>query len=159
MYMSSKDRLFSARADLKVDSNLDISLIGGDIYALLGHFLGWTLVLVLLEAGALSWLAKVLPLVLRKNRVPPKTEEELQIDEDVRAEEERVRKTERMMPVKVDGFRKVYPSVFRTPVVAVERTSFCLNYGECFALLGVNGAGKTTTFRALTLGDSSQTAG
>ena len=74
MYMSSKDRLFSARADLKVDSNLDISLIGGDIYALLGHFLGWTLVLVLLEAGAVSWLAKVLPLVLRKNRVPPKTE-------------------------------------------------------------------------------------
>ena len=114
--------------------------------------------MVLLEAGAVRWLAKVLPLVLRKNRVPPKTEEELQIDEDVREEEERVRKTERM-PVKVDGFRKVYPSVFRTPVVAVERTSFGLNYGECFALLGVNGAGKTTTFRALTLGDSSQTAG
>ena len=53
----------------------------------------------------------------------------------------------------------MYPSVFRKPVVAVERTSFGLNYGECFALLGVNGAGKTTTFKALTLGDSSQTAG
>lgn len=28
--------------------------------------------------------------------------------------------------------------------------SFGVNYGECFALLGVNGAGKTTTFKSLT---------
>jgi ABC-type multidrug transport system ATPase subunit len=28
--------------------------------------------------------------------------------------------------------------------------SFGLNYGECFALLGVSGAGKTTTFKCLT---------
>jgi len=32
----------------------------------------------------------------------------------------------------------------------VDKLSFCLEYGECFALLGVNGAGKTTTFKALT---------
>jgi ABC-type multidrug transport system ATPase subunit len=50
----------------------------------------------------------------------------------------------------VHKFRKVYPSIFRTPVVAVESTSFGLEYGECFALLGVNGAGKTTTFKSLT---------
>ena len=30
------------------------------------------------------------------------------------------------------------------------RISFGLDYGECFALLGVNGAGKTTTFKSLT---------
>ncbi len=36
----------------------------------------------------------------------------------------------------------------------MENISFGLNYGECFALLGVNGAGKTTTFRALTQADS-----
>lgn len=54
------------------------------------------------------------------------------------------------MPIKVLGFRKVYTSVFRNPVVAVENVSFGLDYGECFALLGVNGAGKTTTFKALT---------
>jgi ABC-type multidrug transport system ATPase subunit len=35
-------------------------------------------------------------------------------------------------------------------VLAVERTSFGLEYGECFALLGINGAGKSTTFKALT---------
>jgi len=38
----------------------------------------------------------------------------------------------------------------KNPVVAVERISFGLDYGECFALLGVNGAGKTTTFKSLT---------
>jgi len=32
----------------------------------------------------------------------------------------------------------------------VERISFGLDYGECFALLGVNGAGKSTTFKSLT---------
>ena len=34
--------------------------------------------------------------------------------------------------------------------VAVEKASFGLEYGECFALLGVSGAGKTTTFKCLT---------
>ncbi len=33
---------------------------------------------------------------------------------------------------------------------AVNNLTFGLNYGECFALLGVNGAGKTTTFKCLT---------
>ena len=33
---------------------------------------------------------------------------------------------------------------------AVEKASFALDYGECFALIGVNGAGKTTTFKTLT---------
>lgn len=33
---------------------------------------------------------------------------------------------------------------------AIDNISFGLNYGECFALLGVNGAGKTTTFKCLT---------
>ena len=42
--------------------------------------------------------------------------------------------------------------------LAVERTSFGLDYGECFALLGVNGAGKTTTFKSLT-GEIAATSG
>jgi len=32
----------------------------------------------------------------------------------------------------------------------VKKVSFGLEYGECFALLGVSGAGKTTTFKCLT---------
>ena len=33
---------------------------------------------------------------------------------------------------------------------AVKNISFGLEYGECFALLGVSGAGKTTLFKCLT---------
>lgn len=54
------------------------------------------------------------------------------------------------MKVRVHKFRKIYPGLFRDPVLAVEKTSFGLDYGECFALLGVNGAGKSTTFKSLT---------
>lgn len=44
----------------------------------------------------------------------------------------------------------MYSQLFRKPYLAVEKTSFGLEFGECFALLGVNGAGKTTTFKSLT---------
>jgi len=33
---------------------------------------------------------------------------------------------------------------------AVKNVSFGLEYGECFALLGVSGAGKTSVFKCLT---------
>ena len=49
------------------------------------------------------------------------------------------------MPVKVNRIRKYYGNSS-----AVQRVSFGLEYGECFALLGVSGAGKTTTFKCLT---------
>jgi ABC-type multidrug transport system ATPase subunit len=39
------------------------------------------------------------------------------------------------------------------PLCAVERLTFGLEKGECFALLGVNGAGKSTTFKILTAGE------
>jgi ABC-type multidrug transport system ATPase subunit len=47
--------------------------------------------------------------------------------------------------VRVFNLKKTYGSV-----VAVENVSFGLEYGECFALLGVSGAGKTTCFKSLT---------
>ena len=55
------------------------------------------------------------------------------------------------MPICVYKFRKVYNQGCMKPgMLAVEKASFGLDYGECFALLGVNGAGKTTTFKSLT---------
>ena len=42
--------------------------------------------------------------------------------------------------------------------LAVDKVSFGLEYGECFALLGVSGAGKTTTFKCLT-GEEKPTLG
>ena len=52
--------------------------------------------------------------------------------------------------IKISNFRKAYTTLCGTPVLAVEKISFGLDYGECFALLGVNGAGKSTTFKSLT---------
>ena len=52
--------------------------------------------------------------------------------------------------IRVHNFRKAYTTLFGEPFLAVERISFGLDYGECFALLGVNGAGKTTLFKSLT---------
>ena len=52
--------------------------------------------------------------------------------------------------IRVHNFRKAYTTLCGTPVLAVEKISFGLDYGECFALLGVNGAGKSTTFKSLT---------
>lgn len=60
--------------------------------------------------------------------------------------------------IRVAGLRKAYTTLFGKPFLAVERISFGLDYGECFALLGVNGAGKSTTFKSLT-GDVLPTAG
>ena len=112
------------------------------------HFGFWTLILILIELGAFNCIGKSLNL-LPKNKIKPK--QNLELDEDVVEEQERVAKSDKnSMKVRVNMFRKIYPSLFRDPVLAVERTSFGLDYGECFALLGVNGAGKSTTFKSLT---------
>ena len=51
--------------------------------------------------------------------------------------------------VRCENLRKVYWEDNK-PKVAVRNISFGLDFGDCFALLGVNGAGKTTTFKSLT---------
>ena len=59
-----------------------------------------------------------------------------------------------VLSIKIKNLEKIYTQVgdcgVNTEVVAVDKLSLCLNYGECFALLGVNGAGKTSTFKCLT---------
>lgn len=52
--------------------------------------------------------------------------------------------------IRVHNFQKEYDTFCGAPVRAVKQASFALDYGECFALLGVNGAGKSTTFKTLT---------
>eukprot|EP00347_Sterkiella_histriomuscorum_P012329 403369011 len=67
-------------------------------------------------------------------------------DQDVIEEEKRVAKLNpEKCIVRMNKLRKLYGKS-----VAVERASFALDYGECFALLGVSGAGKTTTFKCMT---------
>lgn len=74
-----------------------------------------------------------------------------ELDDDVLEEEHRVADIDpKDCLVRVEGLRKVYRTGFRKQTVAIEKTSFAIDKGECFALLGVNGAGKTTTFKSLT---------
>jgi ABC-type multidrug transport system ATPase subunit len=67
-------------------------------------------------------------------------------DEDIIEEERRVEGIpSNELTVRVNKLRKTFGKS-----VAVKKVSFGLEYGECFALLGVSGAGKTTTFKCLT---------
>ena len=57
--------------------------------------------------------------------------------------------------IQIQNLRKYYKKEEEgccnsSEVKAVRNLSFCLEYGECFGLLGVNGAGKTTTFKCIT---------
>ncbi|TNV87329.1 hypothetical protein FGO68_gene5519 [Halteria grandinella] len=69
-----------------------------------------------------------------------------QTDSDVIDEEIRVDNCDsKSLTVMVSRAKKNYGSF-----PAVKGVSFGLEYGECFALLGVSGAGKTTVFKCLT---------
>ena len=52
------------------------------------------------------------------------------------------------MPVRIYGSAKEYGWFDKT--TAVKQISFGLEFGECFALLGISGAGKSTLFKCLT---------
>ena len=81
------------------------------------------------------------------------------LDDDVQREMKEVENSdEKTYSIKVDKLRKVYTLKKNEHKVAVDRLSFGVKNGECFALLGVNGAGKTTTFKILS-GDYIQTSG
>jgi len=82
----------------------------------------------------------------RSSMIGNKTFNPAAIDEDIIEEHDRVAtKSPEDLPVRVVDLKKTYGSV-----TAVENISFGLEYGECFALLGVSGAGKTTCFKSLT---------
>ena len=141
----------------------------GDAVALVAHCVVGLLALALIETDVFACLRRF---TFRKL---PEKKDDLDLDEDVIAEEDRI--THQTMKerhakarandneallwradssevsmdvIRVAGFRKAYTTTFGAPFLAVERISFGLDYGECFALLGVNGAGKTTLFKSLT---------
>ncbi|CAN0021601.1 unnamed protein product [Pylaiella littoralis] len=80
---------------------------------------------------------------------PRQLGDEDEIDEDVKAEADRVAGGGADHDVvKVKGLRKVYP-VSNGAKVAVKSTSLGIPRGECFGLLGINGAGKSSTLAIL----------
>lgn len=66
------------------------------------------------------------------------------VDSDPKTEARRV-KDVKDSAVRVQELKKAYTPFY----TAVNNLSFALDYGECFALLGITGAGKTTTFKCL----------
>ena len=125
-----------------------------DIMMMGVHFVFWFLVLFLIEADCGKRLRKCWTSI--QSRTFPKPKENLNMDVDVATEIQRVSDTPSdQLKIKVKDLRKVYPisaNCFskQRNLVAVEKISFGLEAGECFALLGVNGAGKSTTFKSLT---------
>ena len=78
------------------------------------------------------------------------------IKENKRANGELIEGQEKIeYAIQIQNLRKYYKKdeegcCKTSEVKAVRNLSFCLEYGECFGLLGVNGAGKTTTFKCIT---------
>ena len=58
--------------------------------------------------------------------------------------------------VRIQNLNKVYQKKGEgccecsTDLEAIKNLNLCVEYGECFGLLGINGAGKTTTFKCIT---------
>jgi hypothetical protein len=86
MYASGKDTLKLLRPDLPLD-DFDLELIGGDILLCCVHFGFWTLFVIVMEAGLLGCLRRTCRF---KSSIKPK--EDLELDEDVLEEENRVKK-------------------------------------------------------------------
>ena len=125
----------------------------GDAAILLAHFFIGILILALIELEVYS-LFDWCP---RCGCASKKSQGEIEYvkDDDVFAEERRVAEQDpqgdgHVDCIRVHNFQKEYDSFCGAPVKAVKQASFGLDYGECFALLGVNGAGKSTTFKSLT---------
>ena len=142
---SAKEALDSA--DDTTYESLDMMILGGDLIFLAIHSVIWILVLVLIEFGALDFLKP------KGIKMPFLTGDANQdaVDDDVKNEEIRVAGLAKEdTKVRVSRLHKVYKACNEPTFLAVRNVSFGLDYGECFALLGVNGAGKTTTFKSLT---------
>jgi hypothetical protein len=71
------------------------------------------ILLLLIENGFFDCFGRMIN-VLKKNKIAPKNDDELNQDEDVIEEEERVAEMKPdLLNIRVNKFRKVYPSLFR----------------------------------------------
>lgn len=123
----------------------DNLVAGPSLYFLIGEILFYWLLVIAFEMKVFDRL-----LCLNRAEAPSANSRSSfrghDIDEDVIEEADRVEQmAPKDLPVRMSNLHKTYGSV-----KAVRDVSFGLEYGECFALLGVSGAGKTTCFKCMT---------
>lgn len=142
LYVDNRDNLGSLLFGFKFDI-LSTNYFGSDLI-----YLGAVLVVSILILFLLEFFTNKISFGNKDNPNPP---ELLTEDEEVKKESEKLKLLDPLgseaskYSIVIKNLEKSYGKS-----KAIQNISFGLNYGECFALLGVNGAGKTTTFKCLT---------
>ena len=147
-YMSISNRdILKLFGDIDPNRTLkpfDMDVAGPSLYFLCGAVVFYWLLVVAFELKIIDTL-----LCRGSRRVDPEQARASVIDgrdRDVLDEEDRVASMSKdQLPVRMANLSKTYDNV-----KAVKNVSFGLEYGECFALLGVSGAGKTSCFKCMT---------
>eukprot|EP00903_Cladosiphon_okamuranus_P016293 g15025.t1 len=136
-------------------TSLDMRITGNSLVYIAVCSVAYLVLLIVLErvsagGSALSGFCGKLKVGRSLGKLTPKQlGDEDEIDEDVKAEADRVANGGADNDVvKVESLRKVYPTSSGTKV-AVKSTSLGIPRGECFGLLGINGAGKSSTLAIL----------
>ena len=128
----------------EVPKPYDMLVAGPALYFLLGSIVFYWLLVIAFEMKVFDRL-----LCLNRAAAPATGTSSFRahdIDEDVIEEAARVEQmAPKDLPVRMSNLHKNYGGV-----KAVRDVSFGLEYGECFALLGISGAGKTTCFKCMT---------
>ena len=132
---------------------ISMNYTGLQITYLILTFILYLIILIILERSS-THFSKSPNEPLKSNVKDPDV-----IKENKRAQGEIAEETKKEYAIQIQNLRKSYKKVnddgcccchSTSEVKAVRNLSFCLEYGECFGLLGVNGAGKTTTFKCIT---------
>ena len=132
----------------------DMNIAGGDVLLMSLEGLVYFILVFIVEK--VIRLPSITQIFTGETHVPyvPKP-----LDDDVAKEQEYIATADpREFSIHVSELRKVFIPRKNQVKVAVDKVSFGIKNGECFALLGVNGAGKTTTFKILS-GEINATSG
>lgn len=125
-------------------SALEIQVSGSAMIFLVLQAIVYPILVILIELNVFTFCFKYI-----KRPIHDQPRKDIE-DDDVINEHDRVSMiSPKDLAVRAFELRKVY-NQWTKPLIATKHLSFGLEYGDCFALLGINGAGKTTSFKMLT---------
>lgn len=144
---------FSDNPNAKVYKELDvlsIDYIGLDLLYMIGMAIIFIIILIIFEVSN----SKLSFLKFQENQPNLNGIEDEEVKKEIEKanlNEEKINLEEKdVYSIKIKNLEKTYSSCFSNSNHAIRNVSFCLEYGDCFALLGVNGAGKSSLFKCLT---------